>query len=105
MDCRKCKKLYANGGDCNGCLIEHTDSKLVSSEVTLNVKQIFDLAEFAGIPVDRSNYDKDSLDTPIVIAECPEISWEDEPEARYEYMAYFEEYPNEGQMPLGDKTT
>ena len=32
MDCRKCEKLYANGGDCNGCLIEHTGSKSASSD-------------------------------------------------------------------------
>ena len=77
----------------------------LTAEVILTVKQIFDLAEFAGIPVDRNNYDKDSLDTPIAIMECPEgMKWEEEPYAHYEYAAYYDEYPDEGMMPLGDRT-
>ena len=74
-----------------------------TQEITLNIKQIIELAEFAGLPIDKDKLDKDGLDTPVVITECPALSWEDEPDVRYGHMAYFEEYPDEGQMPLGDK--
>lgn len=114
MDCRKCEKLYANGGDCNGCLIEHTGSKSASSdglgvepraEVILSVKQIIELAEFAGLHIDKDKLDEGEMETPIAIMKCPEdMRWEDEPNTVYEYAAFYNEYPQEGIVPLGDGT-
>ena len=77
----------------------------LTAEVILSVKQIVELAEFAGVYIDRYKLSKDEMETPIAIMKCPEgMKWEDEPNAVYEYAAYYDEYPQEGIVPLGDRT-
>ena len=80
-------------------------SVALTAEVILSVKEILDLAEFAGLSIDREKINSYEMETPIAIMKCPEsMRWEDEPNTVYEYAAFYEEYPQEGQMPLGDGT-
>lgn len=81
---------------------------LVGNEqkVTLNISQIEELAEFAGLSIDnKSPSSTDDMETEITIERCPKqgIAEDDGTFSHYPYIAYFEEYPEEGAFPLGEK--
>ncbi len=73
--------------------------------ITLTVQEIYDLAAFAGIGLDESRKpDDDSWETPICIGSCPGLGVRDEDDEigkRYRFIAWLEEYPEEGVMGLG----
>lgn len=72
--------------------------------LTLTVAEIKDLAEFAGLVLDKSvSYDADELETEIVVMECPKegVRDDDGKPTHYAHIAYFAEYPEEGCCPLG----
>lgn len=71
--------------------------------VTLTVAEIQELAEFAGIRVDRSRSPLDDSEMEITIEPCPEegIAEEDGSRGHYRHIAYYEDYPEEGAWPLG----
>lgn len=80
-----------------------------SQTLTLTVREIQDLAEYAGLSVSVPDVvDDDELDTEITITECPAsgVRCEGEPDdpkavAYYRYVAYCAEYPDEGCFGLG----
>lgn len=72
--------------------------------LTLTVAEIKDLAEFAGLVLDKSvSYDDDELETEIVVMECPKegVRDDDGKPKHYAHIGYFAEYPEEGSYPLG----
>ncbi len=76
--------------------------------ITLTVQEICDLARFAGISLDESRMpDEDSMETPICIGGCPEQGVREEGEEigkHYRFIAWLEEYPEEGVMGLGPES-
>lgn len=79
----------------------------MSEGITLTVSEIKDLAEFAGFKIEPiSPRDFDDMETEIVIAPCPKdgVTGDDKPaKDHYRFVAYLEEYPEEGAYPLGPK--
>jgi hypothetical protein len=73
--------------------------------ITLNVNEILDLAIFAGIPIVESyKPTEDEGEETITIGECPEKGLFDEEaqfNRQYRFMAWLEEYPEEGSYGLG----
>lgn len=72
--------------------------------LTLTVAEIKDLAECAGLVLDKGvSYDADELETEIVVMECPKsgVRDDDGKPTHYAHIAYFAEYPDEGSYPLG----
>lgn len=72
--------------------------------ITLTGKEIRDLAEAVGLVIAKNDY-AEELETEMVIVPCPEagvLNDDGEPE-HYRYIAWLEEYPEEGSCPLGDK--
>lgn len=75
----------------------------MKESLTLTIKEIRYLAIFCGFLV--NDYDKDE-DYEITIEPCPEIGVSDDGEIIHtRYIAYFEDYPEEGVFPLGDPQT
>jgi hypothetical protein len=72
--------------------------------ITLNGKEIRELAEFVGLMIVDLDY-SDELETEVTIAKCPSggVCGDDGKYTKYEYVAYLSEYPEEGVMPLGDE--
>lgn len=70
----------------------------------LTVKEIVDLAQFAGLSVVVESINVEP-DTPITISECPQegIFINDIERKRYKHIAYSTEYPDEGVYGLGDE--
>ena len=78
--------------------------KEIDQMLTLTVAEIKDLAECAGLVLDKSvSYDDDELETGIVVMECPKAGVRDDDgkPTHYAHIAYFDEYPEEGSYPLG----
>lgn len=77
------------------------------STITLTIKEIQDLAMFAGIAIDESKpVDADQAEATITIGPCPEVGLRDgdaghELRRHYRMVAFFEEYPEEGCHGLG----
>jgi hypothetical protein len=76
--------------------------------ITLTVKEIQDLAMFAGIVLDESRrVDEEDGDTPITVGPCPLNGLRDgdgeEVTRHYRHIAWFEEYPEEGCHGLGEE--
>lgn len=75
--------------------------------ITLNGKEIKDLAEFMGYTIDDKSVDEDQFETEIVIMEGSGIGLreddKDETPRYYDHIAYFSEYPDEGSIGLGDE--
>lgn len=74
--------------------------------LTLTVAEIKDLAECAGLVLDKGvSYDADEPETEIVVMECPKAGVRDDDgkPTHYAHIAYFAEYPEEGNYPLGDE--
>lgn len=70
--------------------------------LTLTIEEIKDLAEFAGLRVNDDDLDSDNRDTEITVTECPKQGVKDETKIVHcRHIAYLEEYPEEGVMPLG----
>ena len=72
--------------------------------LTLTVAEIKDLAECAGLVLDKNvSYDADELETEIVVMECPKqgVRDDDGKPTHYAHIAYFDECPEEGSYPLG----
>lgn len=75
--------------------------------LTLTIEEIRDLAEYAGILVTpaRQEDKEDERETEIAIAGWPEKGvWDEEQTCQvppHKHLAYFEEYPEEGCVPLG----
>jgi hypothetical protein len=77
----------------------------------LTVAEIRDLARFAGLMIDdKTSPSNDELDSTIVIRACPPdgVKNEGEPSdpesvSHYRYIAFHDEYPDEGCIGLGDE--
>lgn len=72
--------------------------------LTLTVAEIKDLAECAGLVLDKSiSYDADELATGIIVMECPKAGVRDDAgnPTHFAHIAYFEDYPEDGSYPLG----
>lgn len=72
--------------------------------ITLTVREIKDLAEFAGLVLNSTfPPDADELETEISITVEPMECTDDSGKAeRFAHVAHFSEYPEEGCMPLGE---
>lgn len=77
--------------------------------LTLTVKEIVDLANFAGLSVTAPT-DADELETEISVMACPPEGVKNEGEesdpdsvSHYKHIAYVTEYPEEGCCGLGDE--
>ena len=74
--------------------------------ITLTVNEIYDLARFAGLPLDESQKpDEDEGETTYSVGRCPEKGLLDDDGSmkRYRLIAWLEEYPEEGYLGLGDE--
>ncbi len=71
--------------------------------ITLNGKQIRELAEFVGLTITEHDY-ADEYETEITIADCPVngVIEDDGSTTKYDYIAYLTDYPEEGVCPLGE---
>lgn len=71
--------------------------------LTLTIEEIKDLAEMAGLSVNKDDLDDENKLTEIVVTACPKkgIQETDGSIVHYKHMAYYEEYPEEGVCPLG----
>lgn len=71
----------------------------MKESLTLTINEIRDLAMLAGFEV--KNYTEDG-DYEITIETCPEKGVDDDGKIiQSRYIAYFEDYPEEGVLPLG----
>ncbi len=77
--------------------------------ITLTVREIMELADFAGLVISRdSELSKDELDTEFTITECPAAGIRNEGEpsdtdsvSHPRLIAYYTECPEEGCIGLG----
>ena len=73
--------------------------------ITLTVNEIYELACFAGLPLDETDRPAEHEgETTISIGECPEVGLFDEAAGhnrRYRLAGWFEEYPEDGLYGLG----
>lgn len=77
--------------------------------ITINIRELIDLVALAGYDTDtlHAQTDHDEYETAIVIEPCPAagiLNDDNQPE-HYRLIAYFEEYPEEGCLGLGEKIT
>lgn len=72
--------------------------------VTLTVREIRDLAQYAGLEVDSIALGREELDTELHVEVCPKCGLRDDDGAiiHYRHIAWFVEYPDEGSSGLGD---
>ncbi len=70
--------------------------------ITLSIDEIKDIAQFAGLQVADVS-DGDDMESEITITCCPQqgIKNDDGSIIYSRHVAYFDEYPEEGMMPLG----
>lgn len=74
--------------------------------ITLNIKEIRDLAYAAGLYVSASTIDRDDMDVELTIEHTPKLPVLDEDdgdERHYRHIAFFTEHREEGCIPLGDE--
>lgn len=75
--------------------------------LTLTVNEIADLARFAGLVLDETRLpDRDEGDVEIAIDQCPESGLFDEEcdtPKHYRFIAWLDEYPEEGSWGLGEE--
>ena len=73
--------------------------------LTLNGKEIKDLAEAVGLMIQPLDY-TDELETEMTIIDCPPsgVMDDDGKATHYEHVAYLSEYPK-WWFPLGDEVT
>lgn len=74
--------------------------------ITLTVKQIADLAGYAGLVLNqRFMPEGDDLETEYTVMECPPTGTTDDDGKvkHYAHIAYVTDYPDEGVCPLGDE--
>jgi hypothetical protein len=72
----------------------------------LTFEEIRDLALFCGMQVKHA-LDEDEKETEVAITKCPEQGIKNEDDGsviRCKHIAYYEEYPEEGVVPLGPFT-
>lgn len=79
----------------------------MSWSFSLSVREIYDLAQFAGLSVGDLPEDEDEQDASLTVASCPEdgVLDDDGVAQHFEWIAYYSEYPEEGCMPLGRAET
>lgn len=74
--------------------------------ITLTIREIIDLAEFAGLRLQGQAEDLDELEHEITVEQCPARGVDDQGVAKhYKHIAYFDEYPEEGVFGLGQEST
>lgn len=75
------------------------------TQLTLTGKEIKDLAESIGFTITKGSFDKDILETEMTVVDCPEkgVEGDDGKPMFFNYVAYFDDCPEEGVMPLGDE--
>lgn len=76
--------------------------------ITLTLHEIIDLAEFAGLVVDRTDFTEDELEAMFTIVDCPPEgilnggeSGDPESRSHYGHFAFCTDYPEEGGVGLG----
>ena len=73
--------------------------------ITLTVNEIYELARFAGFPLDENaKPDEDEGEATISIGDCPDKGLFDEGHQvcrKYTHVAWLDEYPEEGMVGLG----
>lgn len=83
-------------------------SSQANGSVTLTVREIADLARFAGLELDETKLPNEHEgEDEITITDCPPGGLADEDEEVFSYfrkIAYFSEYPEEGAMGLGPES-
>lgn len=76
--------------------------------ITLTVKEIEDLAKFAGLSIqDNTNPEEDEYEADITIADWPDNGVLDDSNKEmrpHRFIAYLTDYPAEGCFPLGSPT-
>lgn len=80
----------------------------MNNKTILTVREIIDLARFAGIPLEEHRIAQaldSELEDEIAIFDCPEGGVVDEEgvSEKFRKLAYFAEYPDEGGVGLGEK--
>ena len=71
--------------------------------INLTIKEIMDLANYAGLSCDDGGLDSEDMESELTICEKGLVASEDDGSAAwYGAYAYFSEYPEEGCMPLND---
>ena len=72
--------------------------------MTLTVEEIGDLAKSAGFKIDDEQLGDSDRDTEYVIEPCPKdgVDNEDGTRSHYRFIAYLDEYPEEGCFGLGE---
>lgn len=76
----------------------------MSTAIQLTIREIRDLAEFAGLVV--MDIDEDSVDLDTELTLCSDVVLVDDgtsDERRYRWAAYLTDYPTEGMMGLGEE--
>ena len=77
--------------------------------IILSIQEIYDLACFAGLSIDRSPEmmpDQEELETQITLEDCPANGLLDDDGVsfrKYRHVACFSEYPEEGYIGLGSE--
>ena len=77
--------------------------------VVLTVREIYDLACFAGFTINHSKIfmpSEDEMETEITVVDCPVRGVLDDDgvsHKHYTKIAYYTEYPEEGAVGLGDE--
>ena len=73
--------------------------------ISLTVREIMDLAKYSGIDLDENNAsDIDEMETIVCLCSChPDgVKNEDGSIEHFNFVIYFEDYPEEGVIPLGN---
>lgn len=74
--------------------------------MTLTIEEIRDLAQFCGLIVQEptASEREDECETEITVSAWPKGVWDEDQKCQvppHKHIAYFEEYPEEGVVPLG----
>lgn len=71
--------------------------------MTLTIDEIKDLAQFCGLEVNGEITEEDA-EVEITVTDCPKGGVKDDDDSiiHCRHIAYYEEYPDEGVMPLGE---
>jgi len=72
-----------------------------NDKITLTIHEIYHLAQFCGFVI-KDPPEKGDFDTEITIEPCPPSGLKDDDGMIHcKHIAYFDEYPEEGALPLG----
>ncbi len=86
--------------------IQRDDARKEWHEVALTINQIQELAEFAGLTISTRPSSLDDMEAEITVMDSPkghEVIEDNGSRERYNRIAYYSDYPEEGVMPLGMK--